>query len=267
VTDTPDNDARLTRYLLGEVSEHERQTIERECFRADGEAFAELAALEDELRVAYAQRRLSAADRVAFERKYLTSVSDRARLAFAQALSTMADREPAVGRGVAAMPPVRWWRRPAVTIGLAAATVVLGLATGALVLSNQRLRHDLAQRPNSPAPDLQPVVAITLLPGLTRSAGSQVPRVSAADAARGLRLSLTLPDDASPASSYTAVLLDVDGRELHAVGGLQRRDRLVDVLIPASTLPPGDYQVTLRAITGGGRAQDLSDYYLRIVAR
>jgi hypothetical protein len=142
VTDTPDNDARLTRYLLGEVSEHERQTIERECFRADGEAFAELAALEDELRVAYAQRRLSAADRVAFERKYLTTVSDRARLAFAQALSTMADREPAVGRGVAAMPPVRWWRRPAVTIGLAAATVVLGLATGALVLSNQRLRSD-----------------------------------------------------------------------------------------------------------------------------
>jgi hypothetical protein len=257
VTDTPDNDARLTRYLLGEVSEHERQAIERECFRADGEAFAELVALEDELRVAYAQRRLSAADRVAFERKYLTTVSDRARLAFAQALSTMADREPAVGRGVAAM-PVRWWRRPAVTIGLAAATVVLGLATGALVLSNQRLRHDLAQRPNSPAPDLQPVVAITLLPGLTRSAGSQIPRVSAADAARGLRLSLTLPDDASPASSYTAVLLDVDGRELHAVGGLQRRDRLV---------PPGDYQVTLRAITGGGRAQDLSDYYLRIVAR
>lgn len=268
--DTPNNDARLVRFLLGHASEEERQAIERECLRADGEAFAEIVAFEDELRVAYAQGRLSPGDRGAFERRYLTTLSDRAKLAFARALGRLADRE-AAGRAAIAPVPVAlsWWRRPAVLIGLAAATVVLGIATGFLILTNRRLQQNIAQHPAQAIvkPEAHPIVALTLLPGLTRSAGAPMPRVSADDAWRGLRITLTLPAAAAPAASYRAVLRDADGHQLQDIGGLGRRDTGVDLAIPASTLLPGDYELTLRGVETGGHGQDVASYYLRVLAR
>ena len=85
-------DDRLTRFLLGRMPIHQRKSIERECLLEDATAFAELVALEDELRFAYVAGDLSALDRQAFEARYLRRLSDRARLVFARALLHAANR-------------------------------------------------------------------------------------------------------------------------------------------------------------------------------
>jgi hypothetical protein len=95
--DGRDADARLVRFLLGDLAEEERRAIEHECFRVDGAAFAEILALEDELRFAYVQDRLSADHLRAFEERYLRTLSDRARLAFARALTRVADARALLG--------------------------------------------------------------------------------------------------------------------------------------------------------------------------
>lgn len=84
------DDERLIRFLLGGLPIAEREAIELECFRVDARAFGELIALEDELRFVYAGGFLSPVDQRAFEARYLSTVSDRARLMFARALLRLA---------------------------------------------------------------------------------------------------------------------------------------------------------------------------------
>jgi hypothetical protein len=87
----PESDRHLIRFLLGEVSEDDRRAVEREFLRLDTTAFAELVALEDELRFAYAGGRLTAGERESFERRYLATVSDRLRQTFATAFMRVVD--------------------------------------------------------------------------------------------------------------------------------------------------------------------------------
>jgi anti-sigma factor RsiW len=87
-------DDRLVRFLLGRLPIAEREAIERACLREDDSAFAELVALEDELRFLYVSGDLPPADRRAFEARYLRTLSDRARLIFARALAAIAADPP-----------------------------------------------------------------------------------------------------------------------------------------------------------------------------
>jgi hypothetical protein len=87
----PESDRHLIRFLLGEVSENDRRAVEREFLRLDTTAFAELVALEDELRFAYAGGALTAEERESFERRYLAGVSDRLRQTFAAAFLQAVD--------------------------------------------------------------------------------------------------------------------------------------------------------------------------------
>lgn len=93
---TPD---RLVRFLLGQLPPEEREAIERACFGQDETVFAELVALEDELRVAYAAGEMSAEDRRAFETYCLRTVTDRTRLVFARALAELARAGASDGSG------------------------------------------------------------------------------------------------------------------------------------------------------------------------
>ena len=81
---------RLVRFLLGQLPPEEREAIERSCFGQDETVFAELVALEDELRVAYAAGEMSTLDRRAFEARCLRTLTDRTRLMFARALAELA---------------------------------------------------------------------------------------------------------------------------------------------------------------------------------
>ncbi|MBX7171375.1 MAG: hypothetical protein K1X72_10480 [Pyrinomonadaceae bacterium] len=79
-----EKDEMMRRYLLDEISDEERNSIE-EKFLADDEFFEELDALEDELYFDYKQGNLSATDKTAFEKKFLATNADRQKADFAEA--------------------------------------------------------------------------------------------------------------------------------------------------------------------------------------
>jgi hypothetical protein len=78
-------EARLTRYLLGECSEAEREQLEAEYF-ADEDVFAQMLTAEDDLIDAYARHQLSSEQRQKFEQHFRNSPQMRDRVQFARAL-------------------------------------------------------------------------------------------------------------------------------------------------------------------------------------
>lgn len=80
------DEARLTRYLLGELPEAERDALE-EAFFVDDDAFEQALAAEDELLDAYARGELSPGERARFEALFLSRPRVRERVRFARALA------------------------------------------------------------------------------------------------------------------------------------------------------------------------------------
>jgi hypothetical protein len=95
-----DDSERLRNFLLGDVSDADREAIERQCMAEQSLIFDQLTVLEDELRFDYLQGRLSPADYARFERRYLSDTEGRDKLAFAQAMMLAADGTP-----IATAPP------------------------------------------------------------------------------------------------------------------------------------------------------------------
>lgn len=85
MTDDEIDDDRLTRFLLGDVSDADRTAIE-ERFLADEAFFHHLLLVEDELRDAYAAGSLAPADRQRFEERFLIFGDERAVLSTRRAL-------------------------------------------------------------------------------------------------------------------------------------------------------------------------------------
>jgi hypothetical protein len=81
-------EADARRFLLGEMSEDERNTFEGR-FVADDELFQQIRVIEDELIESYVRGGLSPADKEKFERSFLTNERRRSRVAFTR---TMLDK-------------------------------------------------------------------------------------------------------------------------------------------------------------------------------
>jgi anti-sigma factor RsiW len=86
-----DQAALMTRYLLGELSEAEREAFEARYFE-DPRVFAELADVESALVDDYVRRRLTPEVRRQFEAFYLADPARRERVRFAEALVSTIDR-------------------------------------------------------------------------------------------------------------------------------------------------------------------------------
>ena len=114
------------RYLLGDLSDAERDALEERYF-TDEDAFLELKAAEDDLIDAYSRGTLPAAHRPAFEARYLASDTGRARVEFARALAQIRPPVSAPApppREVAAVPS-RWgaWAAGLAAVAVGAAPV------------------------------------------------------------------------------------------------------------------------------------------------
>jgi len=324
-----DGSERLRKFLLGDLSEAEREAIERQCLAEHSLIFEQLVALEDELRFDYLLGRLSPADHARFERRYLTTTEGKERLAFAQALLLAADAAPV---SAPARAPIAW-RRHLIAAGLAVAVAGLGVVVTmqartleqfrrqvaqaqAEIASRQtelagaeagaentqaglvnaqaeaaRLRDELARaqshsleleqqiaaathpqpqpraKPDPPpAPDA-PLPELTLRPGLLISSGQELAKVDATAAARGVTLTLTLPSGGAAYPSYSAAVLNADGRPFWTQAHLTRVGKAVPFIVPAGRLKKSDYQVLLRGVLADGRPQDLAGYSFRVFAR
>lgn len=79
-------EAHLTRFLLGNISDGERERLE-EGFFEDDEAFEEMLIAEDELTDAYVHGDLSTEERTQFEKLFLSSPQGQERVQFSRSLA------------------------------------------------------------------------------------------------------------------------------------------------------------------------------------
>lgn len=150
----PLDNQSLTRYLLGDLPEGERQEIEARFF-ADDEVFEELDALEAELRYDYAQGALSARDRKLFEARFVTNGEERRQAALAKAVLEKVEElktARAVKPAAVVEEKLSWWRsllavlalnRPAISMAFGAVALVLMFGSAWLFYQTVRLREDV----------------------------------------------------------------------------------------------------------------------------
>ena len=143
-------DSQLTRYLLGTVSETERENIEAEYLTDEG-AFEEMLIAEDELVDAYARGELSDQERGQFEKNFLTSERGRDRVHFSQALAgAVADARPVTDRVKPSPSPsffAALWANLTPKVGVAGVSfaVVLVTAFSWLLVERMRMRAELQE--------------------------------------------------------------------------------------------------------------------------
>lgn len=286
---TPDLERTLRSYVLGGLDEAVRPELE-ELLITDPDAFEALGVVEDELLEEYLDGGGTEADRLAFERHFLTSPQRAARLRFASALRARASL------GMAAEPPrpqrptvrpVRW--QPA-WIGLAAA-LAASLA-GNLWLASRDLSPTQAVSPRSPTPAMAPIgdsersraevratapdetsrrshvgiVTFALSAGALRAGG--VTRRVTVPAGAVVRLRLELAGD--DYALYRAALLDAEGDEVWAASKLKAEAEAgraaVVLVLPAGLLPRGDYQLKLSGLAERGALEAVGSYAFRVSA-
>ena len=242
----------LKRYLLGCAGPDEADAIERRLFSEDRLYAERLAMAEDELIDAYTCGSLDAAERTAFEARFLVTGDRRARLEFARTLSAYAQRQQAnPERGWA------WLRAPSAVprwvLG-AAAVLVAALMPALLWLTG-------------PTPKDRPPSVFALSPGLLRDAGGGTARVTLS---RGCDVVyLDLLTGADPYPSYGATVHDIGGRPLwsqHRLPGAPRDgSTLVRVALPCAMVPEDDYWVRLTGVEPGREPVVIDRYDFRVL--
>ena len=267
-------DGLLTAYLLGRLSPEEEEGVEMEYFRA-GDAYDRLLAAEDDLIDAYAAGRLEPDDARRFHEHFLSSPARRERVAFAQALRTVAMRAaPAASRPRSFVWPV-------------AAALLVTLATGWLFVSDLRTelarsREEQSSRELKSAKDQALIASLkaelesarsasgietwNLAPGYERDATppaiETAPTVATAVC---LRLTLGTP---VPRGPFSAKVQTAEGRvvaELHSlrVHAGESGGPVVDVVVPAASLRPGTHVVILEV---GRPPEQVETYRFRVAA-
>ena len=98
---------RMMRYLLGYLSAPEEEAFEEEFF-ADGETFARLLAVENDLVDSYIKGELTGNDRLRFGNKLLATPEGRQKLENAQALRLHIDSAKSPTAAVAAAKTTFW---------------------------------------------------------------------------------------------------------------------------------------------------------------
>jgi hypothetical protein len=280
---------RARRYLLGEASEEECSSVEREYFEHE-EAIDRLAAAEDDLIEDYLSNRLPPTERKRFERAYLSVAHRRRRIETTRELIAAASRHSVRGTApdvaasrVRATHRMRW---------LALAAGLILVASAALWefapwrVDQGRLVGD--QRPAVPKPPAaapapaspnQPmssspaptrVFAVSISPVAVRSAAENAV-VIVPQGTEVLVLHLEGETGARKLVTGRASIRTVTGVEIWhgpaTVEGGQLPGVIARIDVPAASLPVDDYLITLFATDRTGTEQEWSRYFLRVRAR
>lgn len=298
-----ESDLLAQRFLLGELTERERATVEDRLL-ADRELYEQIQSSEDDLIDAYVCDGLSASQRALFEQNYLASPAHRERVEFARALTA------AVSRSSDKLEPKlsRWWdpilrgiffRSPG--FALAAVGLVMVVAVGGLwwwrtlpvmptAGSNEpRQPPQIAPANGAPKPEVavtkpspaspgetpiretpvgsKPTVAVfTLLPGMVRGgAGAQL--VLPAGATE-VRLNLTFEGEGF--LRYRLNLSTPEGKTIltrDQRGSSTGRVNQLTFAVPAGSLDNGDYVLELSGSNLNDNWENVADYTFRIVKK
>jgi hypothetical protein len=276
-------DDHLAPYLLGTLPDGPRQQIDDRLL-TDELLFESLRATENELAYDYALGLLDEGARARFEQRFLNNPEIARRVDTARSILETAGAMDRRSAG----PAARWptWMRVA-----AAASVLL--AVGWLGLQNARLRREVTsanaqaraaadravaqeealRRLETARADAQPsggslpaagpaapiVVSMVLQPGARRS-DAQARRVRFAPGTTAIRFQLGLPGDVRPYRSYRAHVRTPDDVEVWSGVIADREGGLPVATVPASALPPNDYELVLSGVAPSGAIEEVASY-------
>jgi hypothetical protein len=272
------------RYLLGELSEEERLALEERYF-AHEDVFAALLAVEDDLVEAHLGGTLSAGERAAFERLFLSTPGSRRQIRLAEDLRGRISGDPRV-RTTPAPRPIDALRPAAIAAAvLLAVAASLWLARGrddSEPTVDRNAAENRTPPPPMPSPDVaspgsasieprppasapRSVLTVTLAAGLVRDAGA--PKAFAIPGGTAT-VRLWLPLAREDFTRYRVSLQTPDGRELVSQDGMTARDtpsgRALEARIPSKLLELGTYVAIVSGATPDGGTEAAGEYVFRV---
>jgi hypothetical protein len=265
----------ITRYLLGDLTPDEQESIE-ESFFIDNDLFIELLDTEDRLISDYINGRLSATDRHRFERHFLTLPERRQDVELAYFLQPQSVRQTIIGQLAQDARQPNFWHRVLALLGsnwrlagvAATASVAIAVTLVWVTMRSGQLNapHDTDSSPT--ASTSSTVLTVELSPGQQRGEG-QVPQIILRPGI--LTVALKLDVWTSDYTNFRARLLRVAVGVSPILASEELRSKTnsaegTEVLweIPASKLQNGDYQVKLDAINPDGSSENVGTYYFRV---
>jgi len=287
----------IKRYLLGDLTEPERQLLEDKVM-CEGGLFRELLVVEDELIDDYVCDKLSENERNFFEACFLHHNEERRqKLRFAWALKTYVSRDPGPQSAPAWVEPRQkqhyrrflslLFPRPQVALGAGLAvafmTIVLGVAYSVVTVSG--LQNEVAQiqadqranddtltpetkelMPASPGTNRESFhPSMLLMPGGMRSSG-QTTKVNILP--ETLLVKFRLDMAMAEYENYRAVLTN-EGMEILRQDLLSAQDLgdriIISLELPAGVLSYGDYQIRIYGKSGSDEHEYVDTYNFRAI--
>ena len=241
------NDDRdgLQEYLLGQISEDQRQTMEQRLL-TDDEFFEELEIAEDELIDAYLDGALAPTERQLFEQLFLASPERLRKLRFARALTRPNTFVAPVAVTLTERIRLVWNSQTWLLRAAAVAAVVIVIA-GVMWFA----------RPHVNSPQTYATITLTISNN-DRAQGGVASRITLPLQTDALRLRLVLPETAT---RYRVELLRENGEteNLKTVG---QDEQAVVVEVAAAQLSRGQYALRVHAIKPDGTEQRIKGSYL-----
>ena len=259
------SDELITRYLLGDVSEKERDEIEN-LYRGDDDFFERLLIIEDDLLDSYVAGEMSDHERELFDRFFLISETRRQRLANARVLYSALRAAPAPQvQDVAAPEPWSWgrwfsrfWPTQNRTLQWVAGIALLVVAFGVL-------RFVLLNTSQPPSVNPSKIISFELGPVAVRS-GNEARKLTIPRAAESVELKLYLRSDTY--RSYHAEIKNTVTGPVWVGSNLptQQADssKVVIIVLPEELLPAGSYLLTLSGETDGKPVDIAAEYQFKV---
>jgi len=294
-------DAVLRKYLLGDASAQEQEQIDN-WLMSDKQAYDLMEAAEDDLIDDALAQRLDGRDLRLFNENFLATPQRQRKFQLSRSFQRAVNVAQPKNEPKASFTLWDLFRyRPGLAFVASALMVVL-LVGGAWSLVRlaelqqqlhsatdqlaglNRDREDLqrqleesqaqtraalqqqAQPPETPgrgqAPSTLALMAMTLVPGITRSS-SDIPKITLNANTTGVRFSLILLDDNFTA--YRATLRNADDREIwtqdKAPSTATPDGKAVVLTVPSANLSSGDYSFLLMGLPTSGSPENIGRYY------
>jgi hypothetical protein len=280
----------MIQYLLGDLSESDRESLEKQ-FLADNDQWEALHAVENDLFDAYARGELSAERRQRFEENLLDSPEKYERLAIAGLLMN-----PATRQKVAATAPRRrrraWPTSTSVKLAVGASALVAMATMMFLLKQTHDLKREIVQiktqssqpandsplataagqevavvRPKAAASPPQTSVAILLTAGVSRGSDTNSAELVIPATASVVVLELNLRRDRY--RDYDVRLETVDGKVVRHLEGLRseataNEGRIMTMRLGAELFSTGDYRILLSGRDDKGQLHVVDSYSLSV---
>jgi hypothetical protein len=272
-------ETEIRRYLLGELSDSEREQVEQRLI-TDGNYKEEVLMVEQELLEDYLAGLLIPQERELFHKNYLSAPLQKQKLRIAQALDKyLVQTSVQTPKTVSGQSWIEWfWNALHLPHGLMQLSwvvlILIVVLAGAwwvvktLRSEGNEIQADLI-RLNGPQSGV-------LAPGLSVATGVLSP-LSVRESGRSVIVTITsetqvvqlrIPQPSGQQGSYEAVLKDNNGREVTRISEIAIRavDNMPTIVLqfPAKMFQAGDYVITLTQHNSGSSGEGIGDYSFRI---